>query len=388
MKYFSMPADFKNTTIDKYEALNKKYQDSKVGEIYGNVTLKNSFESGRSVDMLPEVDFSTLEKHVAYAQERGMQFNYTLNMSHMANREFSSKGLIELMMFLGKLYKAGIRSLTVALPSLMEIIRESDYDFNIKASVICQVTTPNKALAFKKMGAKRIVVDESVVRDFENLKRITKAAEGKLEVIINSICFRDCPYRIFHYNQISTDSIELSSKASSNYYDHRCLLRRFENKGSLLRLSWVRPEDIKYYTRIGINYFKIQGRHTVMQGDPARAVEYYFKESYDGDLVELFDLFNLTSQFRMSMDNRSLDGFLKPFVQDETFCRNDCNNCKHCEHFAEKCIDLDMMKESSQKADTFYSEYDQFAQVMKEMKQDNSSQKEESADLTADFDLL
>ncbi|MFW9880349.1 MAG: hypothetical protein ACFFG0_45330, partial [Candidatus Thorarchaeota archaeon] len=59
MKSFSVPADFKKETIDKYEKLNNSYKDSKVVETYGNITIKNLFESGRSVAELPKVDFST-----------------------------------------------------------------------------------------------------------------------------------------------------------------------------------------------------------------------------------------------------------------------------------------------------------------------------------------
>jgi collagenase-like PrtC family protease len=393
MKYFSMPADFKRETVESYDRLNNTYDGSRVSEVYGNITLGNLFESGRSVDMLPPVDWASLQEYVGFLGQKNIDFNYTLNMSHMGNREFSRKGMMELVLFLAKLYKAGVRHLTVALPSLMEMVKSLPYDFKVKASVICQITTANKAAAYKRMGVDRMVADESIVRNFETLKRVREAASGSVEIIVNSICFRDCPYRMFHYNQISTDSIQVSSKASANYYDHRCLLRRFEGTAGVLRLGWVRPEDIKYYTAIGINFFKLQGRHTVMKGDPARAVECYFKESYDGDLMELFDLFNPTTSFRVFIHNRCLDGFIEPFYKNENFCKNDCQRCNHCEAFARKCVDLKEIGESAHRASEFYREYDQFGQLLAaivnvDVNVDGKNPGGAAAgDLSADFDL-
>jgi len=146
------------------------------------------------------------------------------------------------MSFLGKLYNIGIRSLTISLPSLMEIVKYTKYDFKIKASVICQITNPNKARIYKKLGVDRVVVDECINRNFHTLKQVIAVLGDNVEIIVNSICHKDCGYRMFHYNQISTDSIKLSSEASANYYTHRCLLRRYESIGNVLKLSWVRQK--------------------------------------------------------------------------------------------------------------------------------------------------
>lgn len=384
MKSFSVPADFKKETIDKYEKLNNNYKDSKVIETYGSISIKNLFESGRSVEELPKVDFSTFSDYVKYSREKGIEFNYTLNPPHMNNKEFTHDGIIKIIMFLNELYEIGIRTLTIAMPPLIEIVKSLNLDFKIRASVISQIATPNKAIFFKNMGVGRIVVDEFITRDFNVLKKIGKAVDGDIEIIANSICFKDCPYRIFHYNQIVGDSINVSSKASVGYYDHRCLLRRFMNIDDFLKLSWVRPEDLKYYMDIGINYFKIQGRGKVINGDPVRVIECYFNESYDGDLLELLEFFNLSSSFHIPIDNRGLDGFIKPFVENEKFCQHDCKNCNYCKNVALKFIDKNKVKEMSNLAKTFFSEYDQFNQIMGNL---NKKSDEEIQEIDASFNL-
>jgi hypothetical protein len=146
-------------------------------------------------------------------------------------------------------------------------------------------------LELEKMNVERIVVDESVNRNFKVLKRIKEAVGVPVEIIVNSILHTDCTWRMFHYNQIAGDSLEESSGCSNSYYPHKCLQRRYENKSNLLKLTWVRPEDLKYYLAVGINYFKLQGRPRVLKGDPVKALEAYFKEDYHGDLFKLLDLF-------------------------------------------------------------------------------------------------
>jgi collagenase-like PrtC family protease len=358
MKCYSVPADFKKETIDAYDRLNHAYPDSRVVETYGNITIGNELESGRPVDILPQVDLTGLHYYVDYSKQRGIDFNYTINASYLGNKEFTKEGIDKIYHFLGNLYQAGVRSLIVTLPSLIEVITWFPYDFHIKGSTIYQVTNVNKALELKKMGIERMVVDESINRNFSVLKRIREAVGDGIEIIVNSICHKDCSYRMFHYNQIAGDSIEVSSGCSNSYYPHKCLLRRYENSSNLLKLTWVRPEDIKYYTGIGIHYFKLQGRPRVLKGDPVRAVEAYFKEDYQGDLFELLDLFAPVSSFRVPVENKKLDGFIKHFYDNPDFCRRDCAACRYCESFAKKIIDAETLEKVYRLAREYYSRLD------------------------------
>jgi hypothetical protein len=358
VKYYSLPADFKKETIDAYHRLNQAYPDTRVLETYGNITINNPLESGRPVDILPAVNLTGLQRYVEYSGERGIDFNYTINASYMGNKEFTEEGITTIYNFLGKLYNAGIRSLTVTLPSLIEIITWFPYDFRIKGSTIYQVTNVNKALELKKMGVERMVVDESLNRDFLTLKRLREAVGEGIEIIVNSICHKDCSYRLFHYNQIAGDSVEVSSGCSNSYFPHKCLVRRYRNSGNLLKLTWIRPEDIKYYTAIGIHYFKLQGRPRVLKGDPVRAAAAYFKEDYNGDLFELLNMFAPVSSFTVPVDNKKLTGFIKHFYDNPGFCRRDCSTCRFCESFANKCIDAGKLAEVYRLARDYYSQSD------------------------------
>ena len=123
-----------------------------------------------------------------------------------------------------------------------------------------------------------------------------------------------------------------------------------------------------------------------MNGDPARAVECYMNESYEGDLMELLDIFNPTSHFRVRLNNKSLDGFILPFTRTENFCKNDCLNCNYCDSFAERCVDEGEVNSIYESASEFLMHYDEFRKMLESIIQKKSSRESESAFYT-DFKL-
>lgn len=377
MKYFSLPADFKKETIDAYDRLNNDYEDSKVIDTYGNITIGNYFSSGRLNRQQIKVDLFDLEDYIKYSRQRNIEFTYTINSPYLQNREFTGKGLKEIDTFLGRLYDAGVQWLVITLPSLIELVKWSKYDFKIKASTICQIINANKAMAYKDMGVDKIVVDESINRNFSTLKRIREAFGDQMEVIINQVCDLNCIYRMFHYNMISGESEGAANDVSINYYEHRCVLQQYKSIDHLLKLSWIRPEDLKYYSSIGIHHFKLQGRHTFIRGgDPVRTLKCYFKESFDGNLLDLLTMFAPLNNFNVFVDNKKLDGFIKPFYEIENFCTNDCTKCNYCESYARKSIDYKKTKEVMRLARKFYEDYDQYKRMINAIDSGNPGQEE------------
>ncbi|MCU0286830.1 MAG: hypothetical protein MUF15_10570, partial [Acidobacteria bacterium] len=76
IKYFCMPADFKEQTIDAYDRLNKTYKDAKVIETYGNITVGGQIGSGRAINQLPESDLLDLKSFIEYSRHKKIEFNY------------------------------------------------------------------------------------------------------------------------------------------------------------------------------------------------------------------------------------------------------------------------------------------------------------------------
>lgn len=382
MNYYSVAADFNKTTIDRYCELNNQYSDSKIIETYGSITIDNAFESGRVTKQLPKIDFLDLKRYIEYSKSKGIDFNYTFNATYMNKREFSDKGIEDIMKFLQQLYEIGVRSLTVALPSLIEIVKASGYDFKIKASTLCQIINANKADFYKKLGLDRIVIDESINRDFKAIREITRVFGDKVEMIVNPICLTDCTYRMFHYNQISGDSTTECNETATNYFEHRCVLQRHGDIANMLKIAFVRPEDIKLYAESGIRYFKLQGRNLVTKGDPVKTVQMYFEQRFDGDVMDLIYMFNPLNNFKIYLDNAKLDGFIDPFYKKDNFCSKDCHSCSYCKEFSKKVIDYEKAEEVIKLSKVFYEDYDKFNTILNSKKERKNTNIE---DISFDF---
>ncbi len=365
MRYFSIPSDFKVETIDRINELNNTFPKSQVIETYGQVTQGALVNSGRVTEVLPELDFNQLEKYVQYSVDRGIDFNYTLNPACLGNYEFSSEGAREINSLLTKLNDIGIKSLTLTTPSLMELVKASGYKFKIKASAICEITSPGKALFYKKMGVERIVIDPDITRDFNRIKGICEVFEQGVEMIVNNVCYKNCAYKMFHYNHESHCTPDNTSQKVKDYYFNRCSMQKAGEFKNPVRLNWVRPEDIIYYYETGVRYFKLQGRQNVLKGDIVATLKHYFKENFEGNLFELITLFAPYNAFQPNMDNKKLDGFLDKFFKYPEFCREVCSSCNYCESYAKKCMDVEKTAEIHVKALEFYNQYDEYTKLIK-----------------------
>jgi collagenase-like PrtC family protease len=241
----------------------------------------------------------------------------------------------------------------------MEISKYVAPDLKIKASSVCQINSPLKAKFYDELGIKRIVLDEDIHRRFDILTNIRKVYTGDLEVIVNSYCLNDCPYKMFHYNSLSFSHID---KTTYPYYSTRCKHSHIGAE-NFMKLNWIRPEDIHYFSETGIDYFKLQGRTTVSSGNPVKAASCYMSEYYEGDLVRLLELFSPKRNLAIAetaIENRILDGFFDKFVNDPESCTKICEDCGYCKSYGEasmKKIDLFLMDLVKTMSDTLLDNF-------------------------------
>ncbi|MFA8435572.1 MAG: U32 family peptidase [Marinifilaceae bacterium] len=365
MKYFSIPADYNKRTIDRLNELNTKYSSSQIIETYGNITIGNIFGSGRSYCQLPNLDLYTLAEYVKYSQDRGIDFNYTFNSSFVQNQEFTVDGVRRIKEFMFQLHEIGIRSLTIALPQLIELVNSMQLGFKIKVSAIASIDNVNKAQAYKKMGVDKIVPCELINREIKTIKDIRSAFGEKVELIVNTPCYKDCSYRMAHYNQISCDSVKSTNDVSFTYFEHKCMLRRYSDVVNWMKINFIRPEDLRLYEQIGIQHFKLQGRQAILKdGDLVKTVEAYLKESFDGNMIDLINLFSKLNPFIVFLDNKKLDGFVEPFFKKQSFCSHDCGKCGYCEQFMLRNLDVGQIKEVCDLALEYYQNVKTFGEFV------------------------
>lgn len=365
MRYFSVPSDFKFETIDRYTELNNMYSESKVIETYGQVTSGTLLNSGRVISVLPQIDFKGLEEYIKYSKTNNIEFNYTLNPACFGNKEFTLSGIQELKTLLQQLEQVGVTSLTVTSPPLMELIQQSVNNFKLKASAICEITSPNKALFYKNLGTGRIVIDPDITRNFNAIRNICKAFGDGVEIIINNMCYKDCAYKMFHYNHEAHCTDFNNKDTIQDYYFNRCSMQKAGSVSNYVRLNWIRPEDISFYYEAGIRYFKIQGRQSVIKGNIVKTVRHYFDMEYDGNLLDLITLYAPYNAFQPYLDNKKLDGFIESFYNNPGLCSGICSQCGYCDQYAHKSVEWEAADQLNKHALNFYKGYDTYSKHVK-----------------------
>ncbi len=368
MRYFSVPADFKERTIDELALLNDSYEENRVHEVYGQLTEGTLINSGRMVSFLPSIDFKQLEDYVRLLRKREINFNYTLNPACFGNFEFSEKGIRDIDEFLCTLYEIGIKKLTLTSPALMEIALANKYTFDIKASAICEINSVHKAAFYKKLGCERVVVDPDITRDFRQLKYISQVCPDSVEIIINNVCVHNCPYKMFHYNHEAHCTKNNKEQSINDYYINRCSLQKAENPLNVMKMNWIRPEDLHVYEEYGIRYFKIQGRQNVCQGDLIKCLKAYMDGMYDGDLFALITIFAPYNSFQTFISNKALDGFIDKFVKYPEACSGLCEKCGYCASYAEQAINAEEQSYLNRKATEYFEGADSLQAFLVEKK--------------------
>ena len=323
--------------------------------------------SGRVTDVLPQIDHKTFQEYVSYSQDSGIEFNYTINASCLGNIEFSQDGMYRIVDLLKQIKSYGVNSLTVASPQMMEMVKATGFDFKIKASAICEITSPMKASFYKHLGVERIVVDPDITRNFTQLENISKTFGEGVEIIINNVCFKNCAYKMFHYNHEAHCNSHNKQQTVKDYFFNRCSMQKAGDCENVIKLNWIRPEDLVFYRNSGYSYFKIQGRQNVISGDVVRTLKHYFEESYDGNLYDLLTLFSPYNSFQTYIDNAKLEGFVKTFYEHRSFCKEMCDNCSYCGIYAKKSLNIEESQKLNEQSLTFYKNFDSYSQQISEL---------------------
>lgn len=330
---------------------------------------------GRPGFIIPELDRDKkLKDYVEVAHSSGIKFTYLFNAPCLNNLEFDERIHNEFLAFIEELNKHNIDYLTISIPYLIELVREQFPAFKIKSSVIQQINSLRRAQLFEGLGTIVMNPDYMINRDFKLLKQMKRALKGELMLLVNDLCMYQCPFRYYHYNMIGHAS-QSTNPLGTYYIDYcatKCTLLKFGNPAELLRARWIRPEDLKHYEELGLNYFKISGRN-LSTSWLLRAVKAYTEKKYEGNLMDIlmrasvglnmdyhsphFEKLltdevladdRLKSFVNMAevpfitanIDNSKLDGFLPPFKNIDCVNTN-CHECRHCENWANKAVTRD-----------------------------------------------
>ncbi|OHB54369.1 MAG: peptidase U32 [Planctomycetes bacterium GWF2_50_10] len=256
-----------------------------VEEVFGK--LPGDFAGGgRPAYISTPITKAGLETYIKTLHQNGIKFNYLLNSSCMANREWTRAWQKDLMRMLDWLTEIGVNRLTVSTPYLLETIKARRSNFYVRVGIFAQVDTPARARFWENLGADAITLESfSINRDFELLEQIRRAVKCDLQLIANHICLWNCPMQCYHQNGIAHSS-HSSGGLFIDYCLFNCALARISDETQLIKSRWIRPEDTSRYEKVGYTNFKILER-----GMPStqllKRVEAYSIGRYDGNLAQL-----------------------------------------------------------------------------------------------------
>ena len=139
---FTLGTNFDVELLKTVIELNKKYDTSKVTELYGN-TSKHAALAARPDFRLPNIEDKKLEEYVKTAKSNGIDFNYTLNsFMPFGSKCELSKNLGSIVDLLDYLNEIGVYRVTVANPIMLEVIRRyAKSNIEIELSTCAHVDT-------------------------------------------------------------------------------------------------------------------------------------------------------------------------------------------------------------------------------------------------------
>ena len=347
--------------------------DLKLMETYGRFRKNIAIVYGRSEDGYPQgrnttkeqpIRIKTIFKLVDMLKSQGIRFNYLLNGSCHGNREFGKRYKKDFVDFVKRLDDNEVYGVTIGNPFLLDLVRERAQKIKIFGSVLLEVDNLTR---LKQLGTQNgldyICLSKTLLKNFDALEAIAKFKPAGVELIVlaNDPCLHNCALTGYHNNTLSHFSAE--GGEYPNYCRLHCNADFAKDPRKVISASFVRPEDLGAYQKLGIGIFKLCDRK---QTTPwlINTIEAYANGVYNGDLSDIMAPWSNTGgkyppiekiqekdfvkgdmqrirpniRFSPSIQNRALDGYLEFWQKIKTGgCANeDCDHCNYCQKIANR----------------------------------------------------
>ena len=376
------PTNFDDKLIDEFKALG-------VEEVYGKLPI-DIIGGGRPTAGLQHVSKKRLVEHIYKLHQSGIKFNYLLNAASLNFEEYSRSGRKRIYRFLDWLVGIGVDKVTVAIPYLLQLIKDRHPNLQLSVSTIAEVTTARKAQFWHDIGANEITLSHPFLyRDFKQLRLIRQAVDCEIKVIANAACLYQCA--LFNYHNLWDTHASQSCAANKpglfiDYSILLCKYLRMLNPAEFIRSQWIRPEDISVYEDVGIDTIKLVDRRSststllkiakayserkysgnlidllpaFQAGSPLTARNIwnkfkYFFHPFETNLLNCFKFIKLTKSMDVYIDNNKLDGFISKFLKEDCNVKQ-CSECRYCDDIAKKVVVYN--QDTMEQAKRFYKEF-------------------------------
>jgi collagenase-like PrtC family protease len=242
--------------------------------------------TGRPSTQIRPVADRDVKKYIARVHEKGWRFDYNANATCLANRELTRAGFKAIMKYLEKIADYGVDALTISNTNLVGIVKKNFPKLKVNLSTFQKVTEVGQARRYEDLGVDLIMLSEHVNRDFKVLRAIRKAVRCELALIANVGCIYDCPNSVTHANSVAHGGTKGETRLHADPFMLFCFYKRISSPEEVVKIRWIRPEDVAHYEDVGIDWLKIIERFTKTDVLAAR-VKAYSQRSYEGNLLEM-----------------------------------------------------------------------------------------------------
>lgn len=240
----------------------------------------------------------------------------------------------------------GISSITTASPTIANMLkREFANAFEIRASVNMRVGNLD-AFDYLKDCFDGYYVQRELYRSYNHLLEIRKWADKnnkKLYGLANSGCFAFCPWQTNHDNNVAHSVFVDHLPDDTPIPDCGNYLREKKDMLSIIKGTFIRPEDLKFYETV-FDGIKLATRSHIL---PRVIVKAYTSGSFKGNLIDLLEPANT--------------GILKPMVIKNELFPDDwikkTKNCKRICYSCNYCVTVLNIVAQEEKKDTDFNDY-------------------------------
>ena len=272
MYEFSAPMPFEKNLIDKLFKINNKIEKSCINSVYFSLPTNSSDYTGFEQDRYYWnfiTDFNFWKPLIEHSLDYGLDFVYILNSPSIFNLEDTNltQNLEKLDKLINNLKSIGCNKLRVANPQLIGYLNEYYPDIKIYLSTSMEIANIKEySLIFSNFkNIKEFVPSWNMNKNFRFLENIQKKfPKIKTELMVNEGCIPSCPFRYIHnsWNEPHQIKKQYNYFYSSDFFLFTCMENRNQNLFYYFcNTNIIYPWEIKEYSKIGSNHFKLAGRN-------------------------------------------------------------------------------------------------------------------------------
>lgn len=313
---------------------NKEIVGDQISDVYFS---DNRFPSNRYFTWVD----SNWDELRSIRDEFNCVLHYVVNPSIYDNELYFEEGLLKFINLLIEAWNDGARWLTFNNSILMRLaeFRDNIPPFLIKPSVNAKIATLEQAMFWHdEMYVKDLILDRSLNRNMEELKRISEYAKDNgisITLLANEGCLPNCNWKQHCDNMISQYHKNTVNEVRDlkNIHGMLACTSHYANKpADALKSPFIMPNNVSAYEPYA-ECIKIAGRMSNVE-KLWNILESYFLQTGNTMLFTFF-----STQVSQEMSKISFNDLLDLNFDEKTAnCKNQCASCNFCERVLDQLM--------------------------------------------------